>query len=66
MTRNSKWPWCVQNAVFGDVILVHQHLMVGAAEIHLGEEASPLELIQQFVDDLDREFSFTVLALSSR
>jgi hypothetical protein len=32
------------------IIRVHTHLMVPAAEIDLGEEARPLELIQEFID----------------
>jgi hypothetical protein len=34
---------------------VHQHLVITTAEVELGEEACPLELVQQLVADQDGE-----------
>jgi hypothetical protein len=36
------------------------------AEIQLSEEASPLELVQQLIDIMMENLSFTILELSSR
>jgi hypothetical protein len=40
---------------FGDVLRVHQHVVVTVAKVELGEVACPLELIQELVDDRDRK-----------
>ena len=35
----------------GDVIGVHPHLVVARAQIELGEEASPVKLVEKLIDD---------------
>jgi hypothetical protein len=40
---------------FGDVLRVHQHMVVTVVKVKLGEVACPLELIQELVDDRDRK-----------
>ena len=40
----------------GDVIGVHPHLVVARAQIELGEEASPVKLVEKLIDDRNREF----------
>jgi hypothetical protein len=42
----------------GDVVRVHQHLLIVTAEVKLGEEVCPLELIQQLIDYRDGELVF--------
>jgi hypothetical protein len=39
----------------GDVVRVHMHLVVPAAQVDLGE-AGTLQLVQELVDHQDREF----------
>ena len=39
-----------------DVIGVHPHLVVARAQIELGEEASPMKLVEKLIDDRNREF----------
>jgi hypothetical protein len=41
-----------------DVVRVHAHLMVAAAEVKLSEEPRAAELVQQFIDQRDRELVF--------
>ena len=40
----------------GDVVGVHPHLMVARAQIELGEEASPVKLVEKLIDDWNQEF----------
>jgi len=40
----------------GDVVWVHAHMVVPAAEVDLGEEAGALQLIEEVVKHRDREF----------
>jgi hypothetical protein len=40
---------------FGDVLWMHQHLVVAAPKVELGEVACPLELVKKLVDDRDRK-----------
>jgi hypothetical protein len=35
----------------GDVVRVHQHLVVATAKVKLGEIEHPLELIQELIND---------------
>ena len=50
ITRNSKWPWWVPNA-----ILVSSSSCIAVAQIDFGEEACALEVVQQFIHHRDRE-----------
>jgi hypothetical protein len=51
---------------FGDVIQVHQHLVVTTAKVEFGEVARPLELIQELVDDRDRKLVFHRLGVEGK
>jgi hypothetical protein len=42
----------------GDVVWVHQHLVVAAAKVELGEVAHPLELIQELIDERNWKLVF--------
>ena len=46
---------CAEGSL-GDVVGVHPHLMVARAQIELGEEASPVKLVEKLIDDRNREF----------
>jgi hypothetical protein len=39
------------NCGLGDVIAVQEDLMIPTAQIELGEETRPFELVQEFVND---------------
>jgi hypothetical protein len=45
------------------IIRMHQHLVVPGAHVKLGEEYRPVELIQQFFDDWNRELIFDCLVV---
>ena len=40
----------------GNVVGVHSHLVVARAQIELGEEASPMKLVEKLIDDRNWEF----------
>jgi hypothetical protein len=50
----------------GDVVWVHQHLVVAAAEVELGEVAPPLSSSRSSSTTGIGNLSFTVLALRAR
>ena len=41
-----------------DVVGVHAHLVIPRAKVELGEEASPMKLVQELIHHRDREFIY--------
>jgi hypothetical protein len=58
VTKNSKSPWFVWNAVE-----VHPNLVVACSKVELGEELGVAHLIEQFLDDGDGEFVLNGLGI---
>jgi hypothetical protein len=49
----------------GDVLKVHAHLVVPQMKLKLGEEACPKELVEELVNQRDRELVFGGLGVES-
>jgi hydrogenase maturation factor len=49
----------------GDVVRVHQHLVIATAEIQLGEDTGTLEFVQELINHRDREFVLHGLRIES-
>jgi hypothetical protein len=47
----------------GDIVRVHPHLMVARTQVKLGEEASPVQLIEKLIVTEIGNLSLDVLAL---
>ena len=48
-----------------DICRVHAHLMVPRAEVELGEEFGPVQLVEELVDHRDRELVLGRLVVES-
>jgi hypothetical protein len=49
----------------GDVLKVHAHLVVPRMKVKIGEEACPMELVEELVNHRDRELAFGSLGVES-